>query len=125
MSSALETFDDYIEDGRVLLQDTVKPYRYSDDSLETAMNVTLLEARRLRPDLFVYSGPSVQIVGKVGEGVKVKMEEQFRLALLHGFVAHALERDQEDIQDERASTFMTIFNGILIGRGAVPAAKAQ
>lgn len=124
-STTLETFDDYVTDARTLLQDKIAPYRYDDDSLVRAMNVTLLEARRLRPDLFVYFGPRVQNVGKVGDAVVVKMEEQFRLALLHGMVAHALERDQEDIQDERASTFMGIFNGILLGRGALPAAKAQ
>lgn len=124
-STTLEIIDDYITDGRDLLQDTISPYRYSDSSLITAMNVTLLEGRRLRPDLFVYNRRSdgrVQHLQKV-DGTKVEIEEQFRLAFLHGMVAHALERDQEDIQDERAATFMAIFNGILLGRGAMPAAK--
>src|SRR5882672_10321502 len=126
MSSALETIDDYIDDGRVLLQDTIAPYRYDDASLVTSMNVTLLEGRRIRPDLFVYhrwpDGKSVQSF-QAKDGTVLEMEEQFRLAFLHGMVAHALERDQEDVQDERATTFMGIFNGILLGRGAMPAAK--
>jgi hypothetical protein len=54
MSSALKTITDYINDGRTLLQDTIAPYRYDDTSLVTAMNVALLEGRRLRPDLFIY-----------------------------------------------------------------------
>jgi hypothetical protein len=36
--------------------------------------------------------------------------------------AHALERDQEDIQDERAATFMRIFNTMLVGNSGAPAA---
>lgn len=125
-NSTLDTIDDYINDGRVLLQDTIAPYRYDDASLITAMNVTLLEGRRIRPDLFIYhrfpDGCQVQsFQGK--DGTVLHMEEQFRLAFLHGMVAHALERDQEDVQDERATTFMGIFNGILLGRGAIPAAK--
>lgn len=126
-NTTLDTIDDYIADGRVLLQDTIAPFRYDDTSLITAMNVTLLEGRRIRPDLFVYhrwpDGRRVQHL-QAKDGTKVEMEDQFRLAFLHGMVAHALERDQEDVQDERATTFMGIFNGILLGRGAMPAAKA-
>jgi hypothetical protein len=122
MSTALETIDDYIADARVLLQDTVSPYRYDDASLVIAMNVTLLEARRLRADLFLYNKcpPGTKgiqaLQGK--DGTVVQMEEPFRLAILHGLVAHALERDQEDIQDARAGAFLTIFNTMLVGKPA-------
>lgn len=125
-STTLEIIDDYIADARILLQDTVAPYRYDDPSLLNAMNVTLLEGRRLRPDLFVYNLSArgrVQHLTAIDATV-IQIEEQFRLAFLHGLIAHALERDQEDIQDERASTFMGIFNAILMGRGTAPAAKA-
>jgi hypothetical protein len=120
MSSALETIDDYISDGRVLLQDAIAPYRYTDAQLVVAMNVTLLEGRRVRPDLFVYNrncGPTGVQSFQAKDGTKLVMEEQFRLAFLHGMVAHALERDQEDIQDARAAAFMGIFNSLLVGRG--------
>jgi hypothetical protein len=121
-NTTLDTIDDYIADGRILLLDTISPYRYDDASLIIAMNVTLLEARRIRPDLFVYNrcedGRQVQHI-QTKDGTKIQMEDQFRLGILHGMVGHALERDQEDIQDERAATFMGIFNGILLGRGAV------
>lgn len=125
VSSALETISDYISDARVLLQDQIQPYRYDDPSLLTAMNVTLLEGRRVRADLFVWNpcSPKVQFF-TANDGTKVFMEEPFRLAFLHGMCAHALERDQEDIQDERAGKFMAIFNNILLGTGAaVPQPK--
>ena len=43
-----------------------------------------------------------------------------RLAFLHGMIGHALERDQEDIQDARASAFMQIFNTMLTGKQPRP-----
>lgn len=130
MSSALETIDDYIDDGRTLLQDTIAPYRYSDASLIIGMNVALLEGRRLRPDLYVYNkncGPTGVQSFQAKDGTKLVMEEQFRLAFLHGMVAHALERDQEDIQDARAAAFMGIFNAILVGKvqAGAPAQSPQ
>ena len=124
MNTTLDTITDYINDGRTLLQDTIAPFRYDDPSLVTAMNVTLLEGRRLRPDLFLYNRtpPGVQSF-QANDGTKLVMEEQFRLAFLHGMVAHALERDQEDIQDARAAIFIGVFNTILLG--VRPAATPQ
>lgn len=119
MSTALETITDYINDGRTLLQDTLAPFRYDDMSLVTAMNVTILEARRLRPDLFVYRKPLPNQRGvqsfQANDGTQFDMEETFRLAFLYGLCAQALMRDQEDIQDERAATFLKAFNSILVG----------
>jgi hypothetical protein len=119
--TTLETVADYISDARTLLLDNISPYRYDDDSLIVALNVTLLEARRVRPDLFVFCGPKVQHFTSDDIEAKtiVKMEEQFRLAILHGLVGHALERDQEDVQDQRATAFLTIMSNILIGKGIV------
>jgi hypothetical protein len=105
-------------DARTLLQDTIPPYRYDDPSLLTALNITLLEARRLRPDLFVFNLETkgqTQSFTEVDE-TYVAMEPQFRLAILHGLCAHALERDQEDVQDVRASSLMAQFNAGLVGR---------
>lgn len=125
-SSALETITDYINDGRTLLQDTIQPYRYDDASLVTAMNVTLLEGRRVRADLFVFNKiidtPTGVQFFTANDGSQLYMEPQFRLAFLYGMCAHALQRDQEDIQDTRAATFLTIFNSILIGSKPNPPA---
>jgi hypothetical protein len=124
-SSALETITDYINDARTILQDTIAPFRYADLELVTAMNVTLLEGRRIRADLFVYnknlSDRQVAPFFIANDGSRVEIEAAFRLAFLHGMMAHALERDQEDIQDERAAAFMRIFNNILSGSAMMPA----
>lgn len=114
-SSALETVTDYINDARVLLLDKIAPYRYDDTSLVTALNVTLLEGRRLRADLFLSckDGRVPFFVGNSNQVVDI--EPPFRLAFLHGMIGHALERDEEDVQDARAGAFLKIFNDILLG----------
>ncbi len=123
--STLETVEDYISDARTLLQDTIKPYRYGDDSMFVAFNVTILEAYRLRPDLFRFhmengsrehSPPSFSFI----DSRDFHVDHAFRLAFVYGTVAHALARDQEDVQDSRSNSFMNLFNSILIGVRATP-----
>ena len=111
---ALQTVSDYIGDARTLLQDTVPPYRYQDDSLVTALNLACLETRRLREDLFAFYRDTPQF-DPDDQGVTVPLEARFRLALLYQTCAHALMRDQEDIQDARSSQFTSAANAILVG----------
>jgi hypothetical protein len=114
-NTTLETVNDYITDGRTLLVDTIKPYRYDDPSLLVALNVALLEGRRLRPDLFVFVSGGVPTYFE-NDASLVPIEEQFRLAFLHGMVGHALERDQEDVQDARSQTFLLYMSNVLTGK---------
>jgi hypothetical protein len=114
---------DYITDARTLLQDKIAPYRYDDPSLLTALNAAMLEARRIKPELFVYEldvDGQVQSFTEVDE-TYVRIEPQFRLALVHGLCGHALERDQEDYQDTRTTAFLALFTQGLVGHalGAV------
>ena len=115
--AALDQVQDYISDTRTILLDTVAPYRYDDISLLVAFNVALLEARRVRADLFVYAGTSVPFYA-TNDATPVPMEQQFRLAMVFGTVGHALTRDQEDVQDARATVFMGLFYSILLGTRA-------
>ena len=116
--AALDQVQDYISDVRTVLLDTLAPYRYDDPSLLVAFNVALLEARRVRADLFVYTSATVPYYTAV-DATPVPLEQQFRLAMVFGTTAHALTRDQEDVQDARATTFMGLFYDILLGtRGA-------
>lgn len=117
---------------RVLLLDKVRPYRYSDTSLIAALNIALLEGRRLRPDLFICRrGIEVPQFDAVS-GEDVGVEAQFRLAFEYMTTGHALLRDQEDVNDTRASTFIEAGVALLVGqhsaaiRGGTPTpAKAK
>lgn len=126
---ALATVQDYVTDARVLLQDTVAPFRYDDTSVLTALNVALLEARRLRPDLFIdlkgnLDDDDIPQFTAVDTSA-VPIQAMFRLAILHGLCGHALARDQEDIQDDRATQFMGVFTSLLIGVRMSPLARPK
>ena len=127
----LRTVQDYINDARTLLLDTIQPYRYDDPSLLRSLNLALLEGKRVRSDLFVerhgHSVPSFSTVA----GQEICIEAQFRLAFVYGICAHALSRDQEDVQDARANSFRSAMHAILNGTnggmivGGTPAAQAN
>lgn len=120
MALNLQTVEGYVQDVRTLLLDRVKPYRYSDTSLIVALNLALLEGRRLRADLFVCRyGNDVPQFQEVS-GQVVPIEPQFRLAFAYGIAAHALLRDEEDVQDSRANTFLERFHDMLIGMRPSP-----
>jgi hypothetical protein len=111
----LSTVSDYLKDARTLLLDRVYPYRYGDDSLLVALNLALLDARRMRADFFVQKfGNQVPAYDAV-TGEKVPIEPQFRKAIVYGMVAHALIRDEEDVQDARANSFQSVMEYILTG----------
>lgn len=121
MPLRLSTVAGYIEDARVLLLDKIEPYRYSDDELLVGFNTALLEGRRLRPDLFVTKyGNDVPSYTAVS-GQEVPIEPQFRLPFVYGILAHTLLRDDEDVQDERANSFLGKFHDMLVGVRPGPA----
>lgn len=120
MSDRLATVEDYVKSTRRLLLDKVQPYRYSDDSIVEALNLALLEARRLRADFFVTRyGEDVPSFEGVS-GTPVPIEPQFRLGFIHGIAWQVLERDDEDVQDVRSNAFMNIFQAMMIGKQLPP-----
>jgi hypothetical protein len=128
----LMTVEQMIKGVRNLLLDKIRPYRYSDISLIAALNITLNDARRLRPDLFIDRyGIEVPQYEEVS-GAVIPIEAQFRLPIEYGIAGHALLRDEEDIQDSRANTFILNYLNMLTGQrphipveGGTPVAKSK
>lgn len=107
------TTQSLIDDVRTLLLDTTPPYRYADTELMTALNTALWEGRRVRADLFVgLKGMAVPYYQQPS-GEPFCVEAQFRLPFVYATAAHALTRDNEDVQDARAQTFLIRFYHML------------
>ena len=115
MALDLMSVASFIDTARTILLDRTPPYRYSDDQLLDALNVALLEGRRVRPDLFVYrhggTVPSYQAVS----GETVAIDPMYRLPFLYGMVGQAMLKDEEDVPVERANSFMSKFEAMLTG----------
>lgn len=106
--AALATVADYISEARVLLQDTVAPYRYPDADLVAGLNLAVLEARRLRSDLFL-GVTTLPTYSAASTGTTVAIDEQYRVAFVYYVCGHAQLRDDEGNQDVRAGTFLKMF----------------
>lgn len=119
MSETLDTVSDYIESARQLLQDNVQPFRYADQDVLVGFNMMLLEARRLRPDLFIKRFGNKVPHFDANDGETVHIEPQFRLGLVYGTAAYALSFDQEDVNDARATSYYQFFHSILVGQSGI------
>lgn len=108
----LDTVSDYVTQARVLLQDQVNsPYRYSDAELVMALNMGLSETRRLRPDLFINKS---LVLFTANDATAVVMDPMYRVAHLYYIVGQAQLRDDEAVQDQRASAFISMHKSMLL-----------
>lgn len=107
--AALDTVAKYVTSARVLLQDTVAgSERYSDAELVLALSFAILEARKLRPDLFLdedFVLPSYT----ANDTTVVPIDEQYRVPFLYYMAGHAQLRDDEPTQDARAGALLQKF----------------
>lgn len=119
MPQALDTVADYIADARVLLQDTVPDYRYSDAELVENLNLGLLEMRRLRPDLMMSTFRStIPKYSSSSPSTAVACDPQYRVALVYYICGQAQLRDDEATQDARATVFLNKFTSQMLTIGA-------
>jgi hypothetical protein len=125
--AVLETVQDYVSQARILLQDTVQPYRYADADLVTALNFAFYEIARIRPDILIgltlvqratpqFDTNDAQTPNYSESYMTdlVYLPAQYRLACIYYICAHAQLRDTEDVQDERAAAFMNKFTSSML-----------
>lgn len=107
---ALDTVQDYIDRARVLLQDQVAPYRYPDLDLVEALNLGILEARRLRPDLMrAFFRTQLPDFSTGDLTASVAIDQQYRVPFVYYICGHAQLRDDENNQDGRSAAFLNKF----------------
>jgi hypothetical protein len=105
-----------VTQARVLLQDEVQPFRYTDDQLARLVAEGLREARRVRPDLFIetLAQPLPQYTAGT-MNAQVLMPEQYFVPLINYVVGRAELRDDEFTMDGRAITMVTAYGVALRG----------
>ena len=112
---ALDTVQDFVDRARVLLMDEVEPYRYPTVDLVENLNMGILEMRRLRPDLLLSKFRTTLPDYDPGTlSAAIDLDPQYRMSLLYYICGHAQLRDEENVQDSRAVTFLNKFTSQLL-----------
>jgi len=106
-----KTVGDVVSEARIILQDTESQlYRYSDAELVTYLNNALLEARRIRPDLFrAYIGQAVPSYTASDIAQDFPLDNMFFPQMVFYVVGSAELRDDEFAVDGRGGTLLTQF----------------
>jgi hypothetical protein len=114
--AALDKVSDYLVEARHLLQDEVSPYRYPDKDLIDALNIALLEVRRLRADLLLpsFEIPYFATTGTPDTSAAVPFEPMYRQSLVYYIVGRAQLRDDEATVDARAASLMMKFTAQML-----------
>lgn len=110
--AALATIQEYLDRARSLLQDTAEPYRYSDVDMVAALDMGILEARRIRPDLvraFFRATDGMPEYSGQALSADVAIDQMYRVAFVYYIVGQMQLRDDEETTDARASVFMNKF----------------
>lgn len=113
---ALDTVGDIVNRARVLLQDTIEPYRYPTPNLIAALNEACMEAKRLRPDLYLRTlNLTLPSFSDVADAVtESKIPSEYRTAFIYYIVGNTQLEDMEDSQDQRATIFLNKFTAQML-----------
>lgn len=111
MGADVRTYGTAVARARTVLQDTVQPYRYSDDMLYAALDSAVLEARRIRPDIFVGSLLSaLPDITPARAGTALPIDNMFLQALVY-YVVGSMELSEDEYTNEgRAVALLARFS---------------
>jgi hypothetical protein len=111
----LTTVQDYLDESRRLLLDqNSAAYRYPTVDLVDALNLALMEMRRLRPDLFLRDF-TVPAYSSTALTATVDVNIMYRMPVVYYIIGHSQLRDDEPTVDQRAGTFLIKFTQQLTG----------
>lgn len=109
----LDTVGAYVAQARELLQDTASVQRYATGSLKDALGFALMEARRLRSDLFI-DGTVQSVDSTTADVTAVVIDPQYRMALIYYMIGHMMLRDEEESMQQLARAYKAQFGSQLV-----------
>ncbi len=103
--ATFDTVQKIADQARFYLSDRTEPYRFSDAQIVAALNQGLLEAYRLRKDLFLtVETPTEYSSASMSAAITFPIE--YRMALVYFTVGYIQLSDEEETQDARATVFL-------------------
>lgn len=121
-----KTWQNLVDEARVLLQDTETDYRHSNEALLAILNRGLQELRRLRPDAFWDEFDDADVVPPVvvdddtPDTGEVDLDEEFSLDLMfytplvYWVTSSAELVEDEFTNDGRAMALQTQFKAMVV-----------
>jgi hypothetical protein len=105
---------------RHLVQDRVESYRHSDAKLVSYYNHALLEARRLRPDLFIANSGNVTkyTTADIAGNTAFPLDQSYLTAVAHYIAGMVMLEDDEFASDGRAMAVLQLYRSALLGGGS-------
>lgn len=103
--ATFDTVQKIVDRARFLLSDETAPLRYSDDDYVQALNMGLLEAYRLRKDLFLTVETPTEYSASAMTGA-ITFPLEYRMSLVFFTAGYVQLADEEDTQDARATVFI-------------------
>lgn len=114
-----KTIQDILDEARVYIQDEVEEYRYSDEDLVDYLNNGIWEIRRIRPDFFIGTyDDEVPSFTTAQLDSEYPLDGQTYTAMAYFVAGNAALRDDEHVNDGRASGLLTLFQAKLLNPGA-------
>jgi hypothetical protein len=116
---SISTLGGLLAQVRTLLQDTdaVGGYRYSDLSIVTNLNQSMMDAYRIRPDLFLATSFVIPAFDTALPNTLITIEPQYLPAFVYYVTGLTQARDDEQNQDARAMGFLKIFQQTIVNGG--------
>jgi hypothetical protein len=97
------TYDDVITRAREILQDTNNAaYRYSEQSVLNAVNDSILEVQRVRPDILLAVGLEPEDAELTDTTLTLPIDAVFFQSLVYMTAGYMMLRDNEFAVDQRA-----------------------
>src|SRR6478609_505546 len=94
---ALETVQDYITAAQTILQDEGVVRRYTNAELSEALGFGLMEARRIRPELFIFNAGGLPDIKRTTPvSTAIDLDPMYRYPFILFMVHWTMSRDEEE-----------------------------
>lgn len=105
------TYGQLILQVRAIVQDQAQPFRYQDNELYFNLTEALADARRMRPDLFLFMGLDTAplLVTSAAANTQFPIPWQYVPAFIDYVISRAESRDDTYTDDSRAAAFAARF----------------
>lgn len=116
---ALETVQDYITASQTILQDEAVVRRYTNGEMAEALGFGLMEARRIRPELFIFNAGGVpNITRATPVSTPIDLDPMYRFPMILFIVHWVMSRDEEEGSQVLANSYYNRFVGKLVSIAA-------